>query len=188
MMHPQYILMHWVLQEEGGGNGGKGGHRKGKLIRKQPAKKRRKGMPKKKMATPAILLVRKTDPTQARWTTVPGTMFNGWPEVSSYRQDSRTFEGSEGSKIQTGLQNQDHGLDRRTSHGLSQHQNERMAGASPEVRPRNDGFKRNPTLPKVHGISHQKASIQEVGQGDRSQSSTRNEVPILGAASAPGGC
>ena len=45
----------------GGGNGGKGGHRKGKLIGKQPAKKRRKGMPKKKMATPAILLVKKTD-------------------------------------------------------------------------------------------------------------------------------
>ena len=45
----------------GGGNGGKGGHEKGKLIGKQPAKKRWKGMPKKKMATPAILLVRKTD-------------------------------------------------------------------------------------------------------------------------------
>ena len=45
----------------GGGNGGKGGHRKGKLIRKQPAKKRWKGMPKKKTATPAIPLVKKTD-------------------------------------------------------------------------------------------------------------------------------
>ena len=31
-----------------GGNGGKGGHGKGKLIGKQPAKKRRKGTPKKK--------------------------------------------------------------------------------------------------------------------------------------------
>ena len=45
----------------GGGNGRKGGHGKGKLIGKQPAKKRRKGMPKKKMVTPAIPLVRKTD-------------------------------------------------------------------------------------------------------------------------------
>ena len=45
----------------GGGNGGKGGHGKGKLIRKQPAKKRQKGTPKKKTATPAILLVKKTD-------------------------------------------------------------------------------------------------------------------------------
>ena len=44
----------------GGGNGGKGGHGKGKLIRKQPAKKGQKGMPKKKMATPAIPLVKKT--------------------------------------------------------------------------------------------------------------------------------
>ena len=45
----------------GGGNGGKGGHGKGKLIRKQPAKKGRKGMPKKKTATPAILLFKKTN-------------------------------------------------------------------------------------------------------------------------------
>ena len=45
----------------GGGNGRKGGHGKGKLIIKQPAKKRRKGMPKKETATPAILLVKKTD-------------------------------------------------------------------------------------------------------------------------------
>ena len=45
----------------GGGNGRKGGHGKGKLIRKQPAKKRQKGTPKKKTATPAILLVKKTD-------------------------------------------------------------------------------------------------------------------------------
>ena len=37
------------------------GHGKGKLIRKQPAKKGRKGMPKKKMATPAIPLVKRTD-------------------------------------------------------------------------------------------------------------------------------
>ena len=45
----------------GGGKGGKGRHGKGKLIGKQPAKKGPKGMPKKKMATPAILLVKKTD-------------------------------------------------------------------------------------------------------------------------------
>ena len=45
----------------GGGNGRKGGHGKGKLIGKQPAKKRQKETPKKKMATPAIPLVRKTD-------------------------------------------------------------------------------------------------------------------------------
>ena len=45
----------------GGGNGRKGGHGKGKLIGKQPAKKRQKGMPKKKTVTPAILLVKKTD-------------------------------------------------------------------------------------------------------------------------------
>ena len=47
--------------EGGGGNGGKGGHGKSKLIGKQPAKKRRKGMPKKKTATPAIPLVKRTD-------------------------------------------------------------------------------------------------------------------------------
>ena len=45
----------------GGGNGGKGRHRKGKLIGKQPAKKGRKGMPKQKMVTPAVPLVKKTD-------------------------------------------------------------------------------------------------------------------------------
>ena len=45
----------------GGGNGRKGGHGKGKLIRKQPAKKRWKGMPKKKTVTPAIPLVKKTN-------------------------------------------------------------------------------------------------------------------------------
>ena len=45
----------------GGGKGGKGGHRKGKLIRKQPVKKGRKGTPKKKTATPALPLVKKTD-------------------------------------------------------------------------------------------------------------------------------
>ena len=64
------------------------------------------------------------------------------------------------------------------------------AGTSPEVPPWNDGFKGNPgnpTLPKVHRISHQKASIPKVSQGDRSQSSTGNVVPILGAASTPGG-
>ena len=91
-------------------------------------------------------------------------------------------------KIQTGWQNRDRGLDGRTSHGLSQCQNERTAGSSPEVPPWNDGFKGNLTLPKVHGISYQKASVPEVGQGDRSQSSTGNAVPILGAASAPEGC
>ena len=45
----------------GGGNGGKGRHGKGKLIGKQPAKKGRKGMPKKKTVTPAIPLVKKTN-------------------------------------------------------------------------------------------------------------------------------
>ena len=45
----------------GGGNGGKGRHGKGKLIGKQPAKKGLQGTPKKKTATPAILLVKKTD-------------------------------------------------------------------------------------------------------------------------------
>ena len=45
----------------GGGNGGKGRHGKGKLIGKQPAKKGQKGTPKKKMVTPAIPLVKKTD-------------------------------------------------------------------------------------------------------------------------------
>ena len=44
-----------------GGKGGKGEHGKGKLIRKQPAKKGRKGTPKKKTVTPAIPLVKKTD-------------------------------------------------------------------------------------------------------------------------------
>ena len=51
----------------GGGNGRKGGHGKGKLIRKQPAKKRQKGMPKKKTVTPAIPLVRKTDWEVLMW-------------------------------------------------------------------------------------------------------------------------
>ena len=115
-------------------------------------------------------------------------MFNGWPEVSSYRQDHCTFEGSEGSNIQTGWQNRDCGLDRRTSQGLSQCKNERTAAASPKVPSQDDGFKGNLTLPKVHGISHQKASVPEVGQEDRSRSSTGNVVPILSTASTPGGC
>ena len=38
-----------------------GGHGKGKSIGKQPAKRGRKGMPKKKMVTPAIPLVKRTD-------------------------------------------------------------------------------------------------------------------------------
>ena len=38
-----------------------GGHGKGKLIGKQPAKRGRKGVPKKKTATPAIPLVKRTD-------------------------------------------------------------------------------------------------------------------------------
>ena len=38
-----------------------GGHRKGKLIGKQPAKRGRKGTPKKKTATPAIPLVKRTN-------------------------------------------------------------------------------------------------------------------------------
>ena len=38
-----------------------GGHGKGKLIGKQPAKRGQKGMPKKKTATPAIPLVKRTD-------------------------------------------------------------------------------------------------------------------------------
>ena len=38
-----------------------GGHGKGKSIGKQPAKRGRKGMPKKKTATPAIPLVKRTD-------------------------------------------------------------------------------------------------------------------------------
>ena len=38
-----------------------GGHRKGKLIGKQPAKRGRKGMPKKRTVTPAIPLVKRTD-------------------------------------------------------------------------------------------------------------------------------
>ena len=43
------------------GGGRKGRHGKGKLIGKQPAKKGRKGTPKKKTATPAIPLVKKID-------------------------------------------------------------------------------------------------------------------------------
>ena len=38
-----------------------GGHRKGKLIGKQPAKRGRKGVPKKKTATPAIPLVKRAN-------------------------------------------------------------------------------------------------------------------------------
>ena len=38
-----------------------GGHRQGKLIGKQPTKKGQKGMPKKKTATPAIPLVKRTN-------------------------------------------------------------------------------------------------------------------------------
>ena len=38
-----------------------GGHGKGKLIGKQPTKRGQKGMPKKKMVTPAIPLVKRTD-------------------------------------------------------------------------------------------------------------------------------
>ena len=45
----------------GGSNGEKGAYRKGKQIGKQPAGKRRKEMRKKKMVTPAVPLVKKTD-------------------------------------------------------------------------------------------------------------------------------
>ena len=45
----------------GGSKGGKGEHGKGKLIGKQPAKKRWKGMPEKKTVTPAVPMVKKTD-------------------------------------------------------------------------------------------------------------------------------
>ena len=38
-----------------------GGHGKGKLIGKQPAERGQKGMPKKKMVTPAIPLVKRTN-------------------------------------------------------------------------------------------------------------------------------
>ena len=162
--------------------------RKRQADRKTASQERAKRDAKEKDSDPSYSVGQKDQPTQARWTTVPGTMFNGQPEVSSYQQDYRTFEGSKGSNIQTGWQNRDHGLDGRTSQGLSQCQNERTAGALLEVPSQDDGFKGNPTLLKVHGISHQKASIPEVGQGDRSQSSTGNAVPILGAASTPGGC
>ena len=33
---------------------------------------------------PSYSIGQKDRPTQARWTTVPETMFDGWPEVSSY--------------------------------------------------------------------------------------------------------
>ena len=45
---------------------------------------------------PNYSIGQKDRPTQARWMTVPGTMFNGQPEISSYRQDYCTFEGGEG--------------------------------------------------------------------------------------------
>ena len=60
MRHPQHVPMHRVLQGRWR-QWQKRGTRKGKLIGKQPAKKRRKEMPKKKTVTPAILLVKKTD-------------------------------------------------------------------------------------------------------------------------------
>ena len=162
--------------------------RKRQVDRKTASQERANIDAKEEDGDPSYSVGQKDQPTQARWTTVPGTMFNGRPEVSFYRQDYRTFEHSEGSNIQTGWKNRDCGLDGRTSQGLSQCQNERTAGASPEVPSRDDGIKGNPTLPKVHGISHQKASIPEVSQGDRSRSSTGNAIPILGAASTPGGC
>ena len=166
----------------------KRGTRKRQADQKTAGQEKAERDTKEEDGNPSYSVGQKDRPTQARWTTVPGTMFKSRPEVSSYRQDSRTFEGSEGLKIQTGWQNRDHGLDGRTSHRLSQCQNGRTAGASPEVPSRNDGFKGNLTLPKVHRISHQKASVPEVSQGDRSRSSTGNVVPILGAASTPGGC
>ena len=59
-----------------------------------------------------------------------------------------------------------HGLDRKTNQRVPQYQNGRMTGASLEVPSRDDGLKGNLTLSKVHEISHLKASIPEVSQGD----------------------
>ena len=60
------------------------GHGKGKLIGKQPAKKGAKRDAKEEDGDPSYFVGQKDQPTQARWTAVPGTMFNGQPEVSSY--------------------------------------------------------------------------------------------------------
>ena len=115
-------------------------------------------------------------------------MFNGRPEVSFCRQEIRTLESSKGSRIQIGWQNQDRGLDKKANQGVSQSQNGRTAGDSLEVPTQNEGLKGNPTLPKIHGISHPKASIPEVSQGECNQRCTGNAIPVLGTASAPGGC
>ena len=143
---------------------------------------------KEEGSDPSCSVGQKDRPTPVRWTTVPRTMFNGRPEVSFCRQETKTFEGSKGSRIQIGWQNQDRGLDRKTNQGVSRCQNGRTTGDSPEVPTWNDGLKGNLTLPKVHGVSHLKASIQEVSQGDRNQHHTGNAVPVLGTVSTPGGC
>ena len=111
MRFPQYIPMHRVLQEE------------------------------VEVVDPSCSVGQKDWPTLARWNTVPGTMFNGQPEVSFCQQETCTLESSEGSRIQNGWQNRDHGLDSKTNQGVSQSQNERMAGDSPEVPTGNDGLK-----------------------------------------------
>ena len=61
-----------------------GGHGKGKLIRKQPDRRGRKGKPKKRMITPAFPLVKRTDQPRQGRLQYQGTMFDGRPEVSSY--------------------------------------------------------------------------------------------------------
>ena len=115
-------------------------------------------------------------------------MFNGWPEVSFRQQETCTLESSEGSRIQIGWQNRDRGLDKKTNQGVSQSQIGRTAGDSPEVPTQNEGLKGYPTLPKIHGMSHPKASIPEVSQGECNRRCTGNAIPVLGTASTPGGC
>ena len=136
-------------------------------------------MPKKKTATPAIPLVKKTDQPRLGGLQYQGPCLRAGQRYPPIDRTLIALRIAKAWKFKTRWQNWDHGLDGRTSHGLSQHQNGRTAGASPGVPSSNDGFQGNLTLPKVHGISHQKASIPEVSQGDRSRSSTGNVVPIL---------
>ena len=152
----------------GGGNGGKGRHIKGKLIGKQPAKKRRKGTPKKKTVTPAIPLVKKTDQPRLGGLQYQGPCLRAGQRYPPINRTLIPLRVVKARKFKPDGRIEIVDWTERTSHGLSQRQNGRTAGASPEVLSRNDGFKGNLTLPKVHGISHQKASVPEVSQGDRS--------------------
>ena len=115
---------------------------------------------------PSCSVGQKDQPTPARWTTVPRTMFNGWPEVSFCHQELAPLRVAKAQEFR---------LDGRikimdwTEKQIKECHEARMEGRlvlHQKYHPIVMALKGNLTLPKVHGISHQKASVPDVSQGD----------------------